>query len=448
VKKIILVLFALITVAISIEYKYHHVFRFVSKKLLPLNHGLPKWFDKKILFHPSDWVAPILCVCVLFAVRKRPPKEVLLCATLPVFAALSIAASPLAHVPILYLHLWQYLTPVFVFAAAALLDEELKPRVVKAVLGTLVCMGTFQALVAIGQYFTQHSLGLRWLGELEFSRHHLHGVPITVTPDGKLWTLGSAAPFATAARAAGTLSHPNVLGGFLMMTTLATLSLTTGLRRTALMALQLTALTLSFSRAALFGFVLGFGVWLFCQVQQRKSIKQAVATVVASFALIFCLFHQQIIHRGGIVNYNQLAQQSDSVRLTYQTIAFRMIEKKPLLGVGHQQFMMRTGEYLEPGQDPSQFMGATHNIYLFWAAETGLISLVCFIALWAFAAWNGWLTRNNPHVPCLLGMLIGLLFIGCCDYYPLTFQSGRLMLFLAAGLLVSRRKSSQLTFVS
>jgi len=436
VKKLILVLFALITVAISIEYKYHHVFRFISKKLLPINHGLPKWFDKKILFHPSDWVAPVLCVLVLFLVRKRPPKEVLLCAMLPVFAALSIAASPLAHVPVLYLHLWQYLTPVFLFAAAAMLDEELKPRVVKAVLGTLVCMGTFQALIAMAQYFGQHSLGLRWLGEMEFSRQNLQNAAITATPDGKLWTFGSTSPFEVAVRAAGTLSHPNVLGGFLMMTALATMSLTRGKLRAVLMALQLTALTLSFSRAALFGFVLGFGVWLFCQVQQRKLVKQAVATVVGSFALIFCLFHQQIIHRGGIVNYNQLAQQSDSVRLTYQTIAFRMIEKKPLLGIGHQQFMMRTGEYLLPGQDASQFVGAAHNIYLIWAAETGLVSLLCFLALWAFVAWNGWVARSSPHVPCLLGILLGLLLIGCCDFYPLTFQSGRLMLFLVGGLLV------------
>jgi len=134
-----------------------------------------------------------------------------------------------------------------------------------------------------------------------------------------------------------------------------------------------------------------------------------------------------------------MAKDSDSVRLTYQTIAFRMIEKKPLLGVGHQQFMMRTGEYLLPGQDPSKYVGAAHNIYLIWAAETGLVSLVCFLALWAFVAWNGWVARNNAHVSCLLGMLLGMLFIGCCDFYPLTFQSGRLMLFLTAGMLVFRQ---------
>lgn len=451
-QKLTLVFFALIAIAISVEYKYHNVFRHISQRLLPANSILPKWFDRKILFHPSDWIAPILLIVVLFAARgslqRLMNRGVGLSFALPLFAALSIAASTLAGYPVLYWHLWQLVTPIFLFAAAATLDESQRKKVLKVVFVTLALMGLFQSLVAITQYFGQESLGLRWLGEGAFHSYDRGASSMIAVPEGRLWVFDqwfrSAASSELVVRAAGTLPHANVLGGFLMMCCLITISLFVEAKKKgfwgAVILLQLTAIMLSFSRAALFGFTIGFGVWLFYQIRQKnRGWKPAILVVVSSLALIGCLFHEQIARRGGIVNYNKLAQDSDAERFSYQKIAFDMIKRHPLLGVGHQQFTYRIPEFLPPEKKSTFLPGATHNIYLLWASETGLLSLACYLTLIGYVAWIGLQATKEPAIPCLLGIFAGFLFIGCCDFYLLLFQAGKLMFFLVAGLIAAHR---------
>ncbi|HEY4254971.1 MAG TPA: hypothetical protein VGM34_01325, partial [Chlamydiales bacterium] len=232
-QKLTIVFFALLAIAISIEYKYHNVFRHISQRLLPPHSILPKWFDHKILFHPSDWIAPILLMCVLFATKgslerlKNPGTALAL--GLPLFAALSIAFSPLAGYPVLYWHLWQLVTSVFLFAATASLSDEQRKKTLKVVFITLALMGLFQAVVAIVQYFGQSSLGLRWLGERHFHPFDRGACSLIAVPEGRLWVFdrwfGQAAPSNIVTRAMGTMAHANVLGGFLMMCSLVTISL-------------------------------------------------------------------------------------------------------------------------------------------------------------------------------------------------------------------------------
>lgn len=425
-----LILFVLMALAISLEFKYHNVFRHISKRMLPVGLELPKWFDQKILFHPSDWIAPLLLGCVLWSAKQRfvLTKEILLAATLPLFAALSIALSPLANYPILYFHLWQYLTMTLLFVAASQLSEEQRARVIKAVFTTLIVVGSFQAILAIAQYFTQHSFGLRWLGEPKFDKTFWRSAPAIFVPDGCLWIvdrwLQNYHPIQHVLRATGTLSHPNVLGGFLTMTSLITVDRLAEGRKWAapLVFLQLVAMTVTFSRAALFAFIIGL-------VIMRVKLRPLLV-ILASGALIGFCFQEQIVKRGGIVNYNSFVKNSDVERLTYQTIALDMIAQKPLFGVGHQQFSL-THSAKQPG--------ATHNIYLMWAAETGLLSLGCYLTLIGCIAWTGFQQRKAPYMPCLAGIFFGFIFIGGCDFYLINMQAGRLMFFLIGGLIAAHR---------
>src|SRR5690606_3043635 len=106
-------------------------------------------------------------------------------------------------------------------------------------------------------------------------------------------------------------------------------------------------------------------------LKERIWMKESALLIAVSGILVGTLFSEQYLHRGGIVNYTHLARASDRERLYHQHIAFRMIEKHPLTGVGYGQFSLQAPAF----GGNSNNISATHNIYLMLASETGLISL-------------------------------------------------------------------------
>jgi len=80
---------------------------------------------------------------------------------------------------------------------------------------------------------------------------------------------------------------------------------------------------------------------------------------------------------------------------------------------------------------------APHNMFLFLACETGLISLGALLSLIGMLLWRALRAPMTVEIATFTAILIGFLFIGCCDFYPILFQQGKLMFFLVAGLLAS-----------
>jgi O-antigen ligase len=143
-----------------------------------------------------------------------------------------------------------------------------------------------------------------------------------------------------------------------------------------------------------------------------------------------------MLYRGGIVNYNELAKDSDALRIRYQNMAIEVIKKNPIFGAGFHQLSIRTLEYTanDPNSPPDS---GTHNIYLYLAAETGLISLAAFLLFILSLLVSALKTSSTPMEGSLLAIFIAFLFIGVCDFYPLLFQQGKLPFFLIAGLLAA-----------
>ncbi|MDE3047330.1 MAG: hypothetical protein KGI83_03165, partial [Verrucomicrobiota bacterium] len=237
-------LLGLLAFLIPIEHKYDKVFRFYSLTLIPDGLNVTAQYEKKIYFYVSDLIALALC-CIVRPPLKRwlsnPLWIVWLC------ALVSIVVSPFASYPIPYFRLLQLFTP---FALVTILTHLEEPqKVTRVILTSLVAAGLLQTVVAIGQYFHQAPLGLRLFGET-------NQTSIFYTADGSRWLwdhlTGYQAANVILMRAAGTLPHANVLGGFMVLSILATYYLST--RRAWLYTLpfQFFALAVSFSRAALF----------------------------------------------------------------------------------------------------------------------------------------------------------------------------------------------------
>lgn len=433
---------------IPIEHKYDKVFRFFSKSLLP--PGLPKDFDYKIFFYASDLIALALVGIALWLGKAKEfftGRSTLWLWMILGLAALSIVTSPFTTYLFPYTRLFQLLTPIALFSFLSFgLEDKEREKVHRILLMALVIAALFQSCVAIGQYFTQGSLGLRLLGEGNLSPSPAHCATFR-TAEGHRWIFdlffAHTSPNKEVLRAYGTFSHPNILGGFLFCSILASYALWSSSERhrfwAAAIPLQSFALWTTYSRSALFALFIASALWFF--LMRKEKVRTLAIWVVSSTLLCFVLLFDQYTDRGGLVNYNKAVRAGDKGRIVYQKTAFRMIESHPLTGVGYTQFSLRSPAYFPADKDPAKFPSTAHNIFLFLAAELGIPALIAFLIFIATVLRSYLIAPKNPQMISLFALFIGLLFIGLCDFYPLFAQQGKLLFFLAAGLMVSHARA-------
>ena len=434
--KLFFVLLVLLFFAIPIEHRYDKLFRIYSHSLIPEGLVLPSFFDKKIFFYLSDFA-----VWILFGwmVEKRTPflkrgGVILLCFLL--VSLHSILFSALSDYPLIYIHFFEYLTPflLYLFLANGPIEGT---SLFKGFAWGLFATSCLQSLLALLQYFLQRPLGLRLLNE--------RAMTATIkVPNGRLSLLDSLFPGHSnhdeIFRAIGTLSHPNLLGGVLVTGILLTSFLLWAYPRwrkwiASGYFLQLSALGVTFSRAAIFSLLLGTTLW-FCLMRKEKLKGLRISLAVFFFSVLLggVFFSEQYLHRGGIVNYTEFSAASDQERISFQKIAMNLLADHPFRGVGFEQFGFLAVKH---SNENSYLMakGTVHNIYLLLAVEIGIFGLLIF-CFWVFKLLrNALKNRSQPEVKILLCLLLVFLFIGCVDFYPLFSHQGRLLFFSVAGFL-------------
>ena len=423
--------------ALPFEHKYDKLFRYYSLTLIPQGIST-EYYEPKIYFYPSDLLSIALFLIGCKEMGKKFFKRGAVFLAIVFFAAVaSIVASPYFNYPVAYIRLWQLFTPMafFLFLANGPLDKKSQAQIA---VWALFSSAMMQASIAIPQYLTQHDLGLRILSETPLF------ATIPTIPSGRLCLLDflqSASPKLIVFRAMGTMSHPNVLGGFCVLTLFATayLFLKQARFRTGIgiaYIIQLLALATTFSRAAIYAWALGTLFFLcYVRFRQKKEIRALALWIGCATVFVGAVFHEPYLYRGGIVNYNICTKNSDTLRMRYQKVALRMTEKHPWLGVGYGQFSCRSIPFFDETMDPKLASSGVHNIYLRLGAETGLLSLCAFLCWAGSVLLLGWRSPLSLESGFLIASFLAILFIGCCDQYPIVFQQGMLMLFGVAGLL-------------
>lgn len=288
----------------------------------------------------------------------------------------------------------------------------------------------FLCLVALGEWITQSSLGLQFLGEWRFS---------VLTP-GIAKVIVNGQEFL---RPYATFPHPNVLGGVLAILTGVNLyfvlkSVKTGWQLASL-SLFILVLFLTFSRSAWVAFVvltlLVLAYWLW-QNYSLTTRKQALLLVLF-FSLPLLFFTPTIYHR-----FQTLAttdQLSVTRRLELTKAALQMIQKRPFFGVGLNNFVVELQKY-QAVSGQGRFLQPVHNLFLLILTEVGILGgLVLILTL-------GWLILNlfksfwkNPSCERFLSLLIwlGIGLTGLTDHYWWSLQAGQLFFWLTVGLSLS-----------
>ena len=242
-------------------------------------------------------------------------------------------------------------------------------------------------------------------------------------------------------RAHGTLPHPNILGGFTLLTLLGPVGLFLNGKKPnyfvlILLALGVILLLLTFSRSAWLGLVAFAAILLWkSKYFERRQIFLLVAVVALTTVITLYPLRELVFTR--VSNAPVATEQLSTFGREWLTQqALGMLRNQPLTGVGIGSFIIELSSYAVEGA----IIEPVHNIFLLAGSELGIPGLVLVIGLFISIAWNIFKTKT-PRAILASAAVAGLGVISLFDHYLWTLAPGRIMLGLALGLWMGQLKN-------
>lgn len=315
--------------------------------------------------------------------------------------------------------------------------------------GALGASAVFQSLVGLGQFFTQGSIGLRWLGETAVLGPYAPGVA-GIAAEGGIQYL----------RAYGTLPHANILAGFLVLGLISLgflfVTSTRAASRAILAAgttIALAGLLVTFSRS---GWIVGLVAFIFflglslSRREYRRRTGAFALVVVCALAFLVSALGFAVVPRASFSADEAPVRD----RWVYNKLGIALIGEHPEgVGIGNQLFYsFDRGMFREFGLTARGQWQPIHNLYLLIAAETGVLGLLIFLLLIAspfihfkFQNQNFKQIPNSNTGKKLFGawnfesgisaiMLFALLLFGLFDHFLWDLNAGRLMFGAVVGM--------------
>ncbi len=235
-------------------------------------------------------------------------------------------------------------------------------------------------------------------------------------------------------RAYGTLPHPNILGGFVLVSLLGPASLFLVNKRPIFPALILYSfgivlIGLTFSRSAWLG-LLTFIILLILKSKyfERKHVFYIVA--IGLLTIVLTLYSMRDVVFTRISNAPvETEQRSTLGRSQLNQQALEMIRQHPGTGVGIGSFILELARRAHQGAS----IEPVHNIFLLAGAELGIFGLILIVVLFVSIGLSI-IKTQTPKFILTSAMLAGVGIISFFDHYFWTLAPGRLMLGLALGI--------------
>lgn len=290
-----------------------------------------------------------------------------------------------------------------------------------------------QAIVALGQFAAQRSIGLQAIGEPPLDPAAI-GTSVVMANGVRLL------------RAYGLSDHPNIVGGCLAfgLVLLIVPSLRRSTRAAAYAAFipASAALVITFSRSAWLAFAGGAAVIAVVEVLSRRGAARDLLWLgLASAALPVALVLAYSPFFGMRVNVDNsfigatAEQQSLGERIILVQSALPLIRDHPVTGVGLGASPLALRAYY-PNLDASY--APPHWALLDAALETGALGATFYLALLVFPFVAYIRQRHevplNPSATAAVALLVSITLVGFFDYYTWLLAAGRLWQWLAWGL--------------
>lgn len=298
----------------------------------------------------------------------------------------------------------------------------------RQIFGPFIWGVVLQAVWGIAQFIGNHDLGMQILGESPLGPNQ-----------GGVAVVGDEAR--RQIRAQGLLPHPNMLGGLLVFSILplAWLYRKVGKKQKywllAVAVLAGIALVLSFSRTSWVAALVIMLVMVFVAIWKKRE------------RFIWLPLLVLLLGAGAAAGWqwsNVAGRFSTESRLEQKSVEDRVesVESWKQVVSGHEFAGVGTGNYtqaliqLEPDQLAWTYK-PIHNIYLLIMAETGAVGLAIWLWMVIVIGWLWLKLVRRDWVNWWMGLpLIGVLGMGMADHWAISFQQGRLLLFLALALII------------
>jgi len=290
----------------------------------------------------------------------------------------------------------------------------------------IISLGVIQSLVAIWQFVIQQSIGLLWLRE-SIIGIDIAGVAKLIVDGHKI------------VRAYGLFPHPNILGGFLLISIILSFiyytchSEQSGARSKNLIrsldklemtviSIQILALILTFSKSAWIGLILACAYIAYANVPRGTKVLARLRTMFHARPVtsncstwnnlrFFGVehFRRKIILALGILlvlafiarpDTNSLLFKSLNERLFYLNVSYGTISANPIVGTGSGQFVSEMDKYVPYGTiiESWQYQ-PVHNVFLLIWSELGIVGLILFV-LWLWKLFRVEQKIAAPNVNC------------------------------------------------
>lgn len=387
----------------------------------------------------SLYAIDVLLIVLLFFVliyaintkqRIQPSLALTLVCMLSLIAFFSLAFATNTKVGLFH---WLMLTKALVLFVCI----PLIPLTSKHYAHAFIASGVIQSIIAIWQFIVQSSpastlFGMASQDPLIPGAHVIEGA------------------FGRILRASGTLPHPNILAGFLVVGIILALHLLLSsttkrqqLSYAATLLLMNTALWMTFSRQGWLALatVLGcMGLYTFLTHHSfPRSFVIAALTVIIPFTTLTLTFPDYITTRFQATERLEVKSLED--RSQYLNEAKQLLQEDWITGIGIGNETIRAGQL--DSHSAREEVQPVHNIFVLIFTELGIFGLIgflCFVLLLL-----GSLNWKNDTQRMWGFVFTALLIIGMFDHYFWTFSVGILFFWSIAGILVSSSTVSSST---
>lgn len=382
----------------------------------------------------SDFFIFALIIKVFLSTAKKYPVNKLWKASALIFIGWIALELYLHNFTSLELYLSIRLVSLVLFAFAV--SKMSVPR--EKIAWTFTILGAVQALIAFFQFTLQQSVGLYKLGESHLT---IGGYGVAkIAQEG-----------ITMIRGYGTFPHANVLGGFLVITTLFNLYLLnkslhgtnpqTAVYRwqqfglNLLLFFNIFGVFISFSRGALIA--LGSSILLCLGIYLLNKQYSALQRTIVSCGtiIIVCILILAPVLSTRLTTTDQASLE----RITYNSIGLAMIQSNPISGFGVGQSMLHMKQFAESSHEmllkPWEIQ-PIHNFWLISAADLGLgsIFLVFLVLFPLLLIIKGVIKKPDPWVMTLVTISVAILLLFLIDHYFYTIWPMGILLWLILGL--------------